>query len=477
MWKVFQSPVVMVVLLAMQPAGLSSPKPDLVLRSQFTGRDHQTYRELPFDVPAGVIRVTVNFSYTGREERTVLDVGLWDGERFRGWSGGNKSFFTVSATDATPSYLAGPVRPGRWHLLVGVPNIRRDSHAAFTAEVFFARAGDVPEISTFSAAPLRTEPGWYRGDLHMHTAHSDGSCLSQSGQRVPCPLFRTVEAAAARHLDFIAITDHNTTSHFAELRELQPYFDRLLLIPGREITTFEGHANVFGPVEFLDFRLTGKSLPNAGALIDEVNKVHGLISLNHPGSASGESCMGCGWTAPDTDFARIDAVEVVNGGKAGGIPFWEAQLNRGVRWTAIGGSDNHNADLAASDPGSVGWPTTVVYAEDLSERSILNGIRSGKVFIDTEGTRDRLLEYSRLPAPAGGPITISIHSVAVRNGTLEVIQDGKPVAAFANSRIESDDDTRQFSLEGDGKRHWLRIAVHAADGHLLLMGNPVYINW
>ncbi len=26
------------------------------------------------------------------------------------------------------------------------------------------------------------------------------------------------------------------------MRELQPYFDRLLLVPGREITTFQGHA-------------------------------------------------------------------------------------------------------------------------------------------------------------------------------------------------------------------------------------------
>ena len=450
----------MVALLAFQSAGFSSPKPDVVLRSQFNGRDHQTYRELPFDVPAGVVRVTVNFSYTGREELTVLDVGLWDNERFRGWSGGNKSSFTVSATDATPSYLAGPVRPGRWHLLIGAPNIRRDSHAAFTAEVFFARAGDAPDVSTFSATPLRSGPGWYRGDLHMHTAHSDGSCLSQSGQRVPCPLFKTVEAAAARHLDFISITDHNTTSHFAELRELQPYFDRLLLIPGREITMFQGHANVFGTVEFIDFR---NGLANA----------HGLISINHPESASGESCMGCGWTAPNTDFARIDAVEVVNGGKADGIPFWEAQLNRGVRWTAIGGSDNHDADRPASDPGSIGWPTTVVWADDLSERSILNGIRSGKVFIDTEGTRDRLLEYSPLP----GGTAISVHTVAVRNGTLEVIEDGKPVSAFATSRIESDNDTRQFSLADDGKRHWLRIAVRAADGRLLLLGNPLYINW
>jgi predicted metal-dependent phosphoesterase TrpH len=66
----------------------------------------------------------------------------------------------------------------------------------------------------------------------MHTAHSDGSCASRKGVRVPCPVFRTLEAAEARGLDFIAITDHNATSQNDALRELAPYFDDLLLIPG-----------------------------------------------------------------------------------------------------------------------------------------------------------------------------------------------------------------------------------------------------
>ena len=41
-------------------------------------------------------------------------------------------------------------------------------------------------------------------------------------------------------------------------------FDRLLLVPGRAVTTFWGHSNVFGPTDFLDFRM-GRSLnENAG---------------------------------------------------------------------------------------------------------------------------------------------------------------------------------------------------------------------
>jgi hypothetical protein len=274
-----------------------SPVPDLVLSGTVTGRDHQTYKEVPFNVPRGVTRVSVEFSYTGKEEHTTIDLGIFDGERFRGWSGGNKSQFTLAVMDATPSFLPGPIRPGRWFLLLGVPNIRPDVESRFTAKIFFGRTGDA-----FTTATVRGGPAWYRGDLHMHTGHSDGSCLSQSGARVPCPVFKTMEAAADRGLDFIAITDHNTNSQFDAIRELQGYFDRVLVIPGREITTFHGHANVFGPVDFIDFRLGSKTVPDAIALLAQVKALHGLVSINHPASASGESCMGCGWTAAATDY-------------------------------------------------------------------------------------------------------------------------------------------------------------------------------
>src|SRR5277367_2519812 len=323
--------------------------PAFVLHRTVTYADRQTYIELPFEVPEGVIRVSIETSYTERQRHTTIDLGLFDGERFRGWSGGNKSSFTVSETDATPSYLPGPVRPGRWKLILGVPSIREDVRSEFTANVYFARAGDLPAVSTFSQAPLRNTSAWYRGDLHMHDAHSDGSCLSQSGKKAPCPLYKTVETAAQRGLDFIAVSDHNTISQFEAMRELQPYFDHLLLLPAREITTFQGHANVFGTTEFIDFRLTSSYVPDINHVLKQVQDLHGLISLNHPGLPSGESCMGCGWTAPNTDFSRVTAIEVINGdlreGPGSGISLWEEQLNKGFRLTGLGGSDNHDADI------------------------------------------------------------------------------------------------------------------------------------
>ena len=83
-------------------------KPDLVLKGTIAEKDRETYVEVPFRVPAGVVRVSVDFHYTGHEKQTTIDLGLLDTEGFRGWSGGNKSAFTVSESDATPSYLPGP---------------------------------------------------------------------------------------------------------------------------------------------------------------------------------------------------------------------------------------------------------------------------------------------------------------------------------------------------------------------------------
>ena len=134
------------------------------------------------------------------------------------------------------------------------------------------------------------------------------------GQKVPCPLFLTVEAAVARGLDFIAVTDHNTQSHYDAERELQPYFDNILLLPGREITTYLGHANVFGTTSFVDFRIGTPQVPDVNSMLRQVAALQAIISINHPAARSGEDCMGCGWTpATPVDYHLIEAVEAVNG--------------------------------------------------------------------------------------------------------------------------------------------------------------------
>ncbi|CAN5241452.1 CehA/McbA family metallohydrolase [soil metagenome] len=467
--------------------------PDLVVVGTMTGADHETYREVPFKVPAGVARMTVEFDYTGKAERSVIDLGIRDPQRFRGWSGGNKKSFVIEEADATPSYLPGPLPPGVWKLVLGVPNIRKTSSADFTARIWFDRA-DAP-FRGFSTAPIKAGLAWYRGDLHMHTGHSDGACQSRLGKRVPCPVFRTLQAAASRGLDFIAVTDHNATSQNASLRELAPFFDDLLLIPGREITTFQGHANVFGVTGPLDFQLTSPRAPSLTRILDQVDAARGLFSVNHPGQPTGEACMGCGWTAK-TDWSRVPAIEAINGatlsalgpeGRASGIAFWEARLNTGYRITAIGGSDNHDASNTGDKATVVGRPATVVHASELSQAAILSAIRQGHVFVDVWGSPDRLLEVQAsaggqraemgdvLRVGAGASVVVDVHVAGLPKGARLSLAGDSPRPADLTDPGVTGEARRRFTITADGGAHWLRVDVRGSDGVLLLLGNPIYL--
>ena len=59
-------------------------------------------------MPAGATRVTIRFTYD-KDQHSVIDLGLRDPQRFRGWSGGTRDHMTLSTEDATPGYLPGPL--------------------------------------------------------------------------------------------------------------------------------------------------------------------------------------------------------------------------------------------------------------------------------------------------------------------------------------------------------------------------------
>ncbi len=463
---------------------------DLTLTGTLRGNQAQhTFVEVPFTVPAGIERVSLTFSFTGKEDNTKLDLGMEDPERLRGWSGGNKSAFTIGVSDATPSYLPGPIVPGTWKLVIRVANLRPAATTEYKAMIHLTKSGQAG-VEGFADHPLNTEARWYRGDLHMHTAHSDGSCPSQSGKLVPCPLFVTAAAAAAHGLDFIAITDHNATSHYNDEREMQPYFDRMLLIPGREMTTTSGHTNFYGSTHFVDFRVESPGYPGVDAMFKAGHALGEIASINHPVRPGGEVCIGCRWEPEHVDMRLVDAIEAINSPDTPqdallhtqDIAFWQQQLNAGYRITAIGGSDTHQAQR-----GTIGQPTTVVYAQELSVPSVLAGIKAGHVFIDLTASKDKVLEMSAsagtstakmgdaLPAATGAPITIEAEVANCAGLQLQFVEDGK--VAGPSQSINTGRQTLKMNLISDGRAHWIRANILSASGSLQLLGNPIYLNY
>ncbi|MFP5378352.1 MAG: CehA/McbA family metallohydrolase, partial [Vicinamibacteria bacterium] len=292
---------------------LMAPR-DVVIEGTLTPADRLTWIERPFDVPAGTARIDVETSYTDRDRGTAIEFGLYDPERFRGASRTSKTGFFVAATMATPSYHPGPLTPGTWRLLLGIPSIRDGVTSRYRVVVRLTPEG--PGTPSPTSVPLERAlggPRWYQGDLHAHTMHSDGfSCADGRGNSGPCSAHVIATAAERRGLDFVAVTDHNTTSHHHGLVEVQARHPELLVLRGQEVTTFHGHANVFGTSEVVDFRIGHPGVTAAGVFA-AARRQGALVSVNHPGRETGERCTGCGWDAPETDWSVIDAIEVVNG--------------------------------------------------------------------------------------------------------------------------------------------------------------------
>jgi len=484
---------------ASQPA-FDPATPPLVLTGELTRADHQTYREISFSPPPGTGRISIDFSYTGRDQKTVIDIGVRDPGGQRGWSGGNKSHIEIGETDATPSYRPGAIQPGKWKLVLGIPNIREGQTAAYKATITFAAGSGMQEAATLAdvSKAIPTESGWYRGDFHTHTAHSDGSC-DVDGMRAPCPALHTANAARDAGLDFVAITDHNTITQLADIRAMQASYPKTLLIPGTEVTTFFGHANVVGNADFMDFQLGSPRLPTLSNLFDEATAQGAFVSVNHPGLPSGEICMGCGWVAKDTDWSRVTAIEVINGGMLrtsgsdeGGIAFWDKLLKQGHRITAIGGSDNHDAtDTTGAKQSPVGAPATVVYADELSTQGIIAGVRSGRVFIDVAGLPTASLDANARAGKSiamGGelelepgqdamvmiissdlPATAQLHVV-----THNLTVDGRTAISPPPSRPNARFEASSARLVPGALSGYLRPEIRDAAGKLLLLGNPLY---
>ncbi len=477
------------LLLFVVPPPQSS---EIVLEGTITRADHGTYIVREFIVPEPLERLEVEYTYTHRGEGTALDIGLFDPVRFRGWSGSDKTHFFLARDEATPSYLPGDLPAGTWRIVLGVPHIRPDQVSRYVIRIRLipARSRAMPAPEPPTPWVLKKEPGWYRGDLHAHSGHSDGRCRNGLGELIPCPIFRVAQAAVARGLDFLAITDHNTTSHHPEMRRLQAYFAPLLLIPGRELTTYRGHANVYGTSAFIDFRLgwQGRTIAD---ILDDVRRAGGVISINHPTHPTGEQCMGCGWEdVHATDFRKVDMIEVINGnrveGPLSGIPFWEARLNEGHRITGIGGSDDHRAGSGEHPDHVMGIPTTVVYATELSEPAILAGLKAGHVFIKTRGPDGpdlflfaedargrRYMMGAEIPiARAGETVTLRIEVKRGAGHIVEIITNGSAPPEVTRLRVDAPDFVRVLSWRAE-PRTWVRLNLRDERG-IAALTNPIY---
>ena len=407
---------------------------------------------IPLRIPAGVNRLTVTYGYDrpavpAGVNGNALDIGYFDesgielgnARGFRGWSGGFRTEFTISNSDATPGYLPGPIRPGTHHIIVG-PYTVAPQGLNWTITVTLSYGKDGPAFVPKHAPRRATGRGkaWYRGDMHLHTVHSDGRRLPEE----------VAAGAAAAGLDYFVSTDHNTSSAAGVWGNFAG--PDLLIIDGEEITTRNGHYTALGlPAgTWIDWRYRSVD-GHLTKFVDEIHRVGGLAVAAHPQA----TCVSCGWRF---GFAGLDAIEVWNGpwtlDDESVIAMWDALLVAGKFIPAVGDSDAH------SEPQVIGLPHNVVYADDLEKSAILAAVKAGRTWIAESSAVNLTFTASTLRRKAGiGERLSADRDEQVR---IDLTVDGAPGSTV---RLITDAGVRvNVPLPADGKVTWTTTPQNAA---------------
>ena len=203
--------------------------------------------------------------------RNLITIGLFDAHGFRGAGHRHapEQEVTLSLHDASPGFVPGPLTPGTWtvelalhavlpslngglDVVLEIESELQPEDADLEDELPAALPTEPQEPAESAPAPLRVPArtghipdGWLKGDLHLHSNHSDGRWSMQD----------VAEHARRHQLDFLALTDHNTVTGREPLQAaLREAGLHTLVLQGLELTTFWGHANVLGVGTWIDWR-------------------------------------------------------------------------------------------------------------------------------------------------------------------------------------------------------------------------------
>ncbi|MGH2819326.1 MAG: CehA/McbA family metallohydrolase [Actinomycetota bacterium] len=446
--------------------------------------DRQRRQVFEITVPTRASRLRIEFHYGPGEiagVHNLLTLSVFDPRGFRGaahrWS--QAQTITLDPYAATPGFLPGPIVSGRWRIELDAHEIVNDGDDTGWCDFRLAVDAELDPVPDDQDAPglprgdltdgarLSGAAGWYRGDLHSHSVHCDGTST----------IAEMAGAAAAVGLEFLATTGHNTISQWLLGG---PWPDGLLRIRGIECTTYFGHANVLGTSDWVDWRVESPEL-GARMILAQAAAQGALAVVNHPCALGNPVCTGCRWGYPPADLPDFDAIEVWNSGwREGGsrnvdaLALWTSQLMAGSTLTAVAGTDSHAAEEYLRSDLPYNW----VYADELSEREVLTALRLGRVYLSCGPTvtfvaggaaGDRAtLPGDRLPA---GRFDLRVHAAGLTSpATAWLVVDGAPRRI---GDLLAPGGTLHAAATAE---RWWRHALRPrdADEGLLALTNPVY---
>lgn len=434
------------------------------------------YRNHDFEVPEGVrhLRLTMTFNKQGSSQ---LYPSLFAPDGYRGTrmkpGATGQVVLELDTSDhyAGPGALRGPITAGRWRVQVDVQWL--DEPLSYDITVETSDQLPAPVHYDMPAENGRDGAGYYRGELHAHSHHSDGL------MSVP----EVIAAARKYGLDYFALTDHFTTAGWEALESLS---DRdLAIMKGIEFTGHWGHGNLHGLTNWIDTFIDDCTTRTINDVIDDAHAQGGLFSVNHAFS------LNLGWRYHELDWSLVDLFEIYHHLTASNnIPqlgLWDQLLSQGYKITGVGAIDSHHPHMGQHRLGQV---FTYVNASALRPKSIIDGLKTGDVYVslgptmtfeassnghsarmgetleatDTVTLNLRLdnLEYpSRLLVMKNGLHHDNITIPAGKPFELE-LRDARPTRGYY--RLELYSRPRDGTFEA--AREWDRT---------LLLSNPIYI--
>lgn len=449
--------------------------------AKLTEADSKKHIAHTFAVESRTTRIEIDLHYAPHRSAdgyaNMLTLSLFDPQGFRGAGhrGGTTHHVVLSAVEATPGYIPGALPSGTWtvvidtHLVLpGEPVLYqldvRVSSEPLTTRPSSSLSFERSPASSFERTPVNPRgKGWYRGDLHGHTFHSDGHWTPQA----------FLDYARSQKLDFITLSDHNTISGLSEWESLAA--NDLLTLGGFELTTFFGHALCLGTRRWLDWRVSPENRTMQDIAAD-AEAAGGTFIIAHPCRPGDPLCTGCHWDYPDMQPGTARIVEIWNehwdsfSRNEDALALWYSWLNQGYRMVATSGSDIHGPNDVEKRYGR-----DVIYAEALTETALLNAVRQGHLYLSS-GPH---LELTAL-SPAGHSAMMG--DLIEADGTLTVKASWSGCTPDTVLSLIVDGNTQETTpIPASGEKtwildegRWLMVELRDAAGLISAVSNPIF---
>lgn len=391
--------------------------------------------------------------------------------------------------DTTVGGVPGPIPAGCWRMTVFIfaEHLHRligDRRIPFSVEISEEQAEITEPVGEEVWTPdyvnhdrsqlLQKCARWYRGDFHTHTRLSDGKETTEQASR----------KAERMGLDFYTPTEHNTIH--TGWRNTS-----LLILPGIEITTILGHANLFGITampEALERILADKEEASLQADLEliqqECRKKGWLFSINHPFLHIWK------WLYDELRLDGVDCLEIINDPTYESDPEAGAgEANRravrladllwadGHRICAVGGSDSHNTleerYPGATEPSVPGDPATLVYMDGLSAEHLLEGLRECRAYVTRHCEIETELMFGKrlLPETKELPYHLKLRGPKEKPDIF-YLQNGERITCEVTGAPGKWETSGTVSLT-EAAYQWIRFGAEEEDGSFLFYGNAI----